>query len=257
MDKKGALSWVLHSAPVVILMFLASVPTLEMLSEGERAPMNILQSLWSGTLMFIVFLAPLSLIKYVYRRLTGRYIDRAKSFVMPPGSIRVGISMMKANLVGLAIMAAVFGLFRGIWWVVYGPIPETSGQVAVNIVVLVFFHELSHALGWILGGAPIRTIRLGIYWRYLAPYAHCNVPTSMGVLRFALMLPLVTTGLLPFVLSLVYGNVDLGIASVFLIGGAGGDLSMLFAGIAFHSSTRVQDHPGAPATVILNKGNLS
>ena len=80
---------------------------------------------------------------------------------------------------------------------------------------------------------------------------------SMSAYRFAVLLPLFTTGLLPLGIGLSLQDFDLTIVSSFLIGGAAGDLSMMLASIAFHPRTRVMDHPSEPAFVILNKGNLS
>ena len=181
----------------------------------------------------------------------------AKQIDLPANAFQVRISIIRMNIIGVlltaaTLAAAVFG-FRLIW----GPTDTPSALFIPYLIILVVLHELSHGLGWILCGIPIRTIKFGIMWHLLAPYAHCRIPMSMRVYRFALLLPAFTTGIFPLVIGLWTQDFDLTLASTLLVGGAAGDISMLFAGIAFHRHTRVMDHPAEPAFVVLDKGNIA
>ena len=86
--------------------------------------------------------------------------------------------------------------------------------------------------------------------------AHCAIPVPMSSYRLTLVLPLFTTGCLPVILGLSQADPDLAFIGAFMIGGAAADLAMLEASICFHGNVQVQDHPSAPAFIILNKGNI-
>jgi hypothetical protein len=176
---------------------------------------------------------------------------------LPADAFQVRVNLVRITVVGLILTCVVTGLaaaaYRALWMSVDGLYPFT---LLLNIILLAVLHELSHLLGWIIRGIPVRTIKFGVMWHTLSPYAHCKVPTSMSAYRFALMLPLFTTGIIPLGLGLSYQDVNLTAAGALLIGGACGDLGVLFASIAFHPQSQVTDHPSEPAFIILNKGNL-
>ena len=78
---------------------------------------------------------------------------------------------------------------------------------------------------------------------------------SVRTYRFATVLPLFTTGLIPLSVAFWIQDLALAIGSALLIGGAAGGISMILASIAFHPATRVMDRPSTPAFIIQNKGN--
>ena len=245
------LRWCLYLA----LLLFVSIPTIAYLIEGGRDLKVILPKLLSATVLLAIGLLVISGIRRLVQAIR-RQPSRFRMFNPPEGSICVRISYLKANVAALVLIAST-GLVGWLIWGSFHPQPFDLGiRVVPYTIFLIFAHELSNAAGWIACRVPVRSIRMGFMWELLAPYAHCTIPTSMQTYRIALVLPLITTGLVPFALGLKLGDADLIGASAFLIGGAGGDLSMLLAGIAFHRRTRVMDHPGAPAFVVLDKGNL-
>lgn len=111
-------------------------------------------------------------------------------------------------------------------------------------VILLLLHEVTH--GFFLGifcERKFKSIKLGVLWKELTPYCHCKEILQINHMRIGYGAPLFTTGLLPFVISLLLGNFALMAASVGMIFGAGGDYSMLLLLFREKKNAMVEDHP--------------
>ncbi|HID54316.1 MAG TPA: DUF3267 domain-containing protein [Anaerolineae bacterium] len=165
----------------------------------------------------------------------------------------VTVSMGKANAIAFAMIPAAFALFYLPYWWIWGPgsLWQFSARpfldfllfmaaFAVGIVV----HEGLHALGFIwIGKAPRSSIRFGILWRSLAPYAHCNAAVTATAYRWTLALPGLALGVLPAVLGIVLGNWRLMVYGALMFMAAGGDTAVLLAIRSLPGETLVKDHP--------------
>ena len=227
----------------------------EALSEASD-PTTIITKLILATVRMAAALLLVGVLGWMNRRVRKTALQSRHKLDLPASAFQVRISMIRMNVLSALLtviaLAACAIAYRFVW----GSIDSPSFWVLAYLVLLIVLHELSHALGWILRGIPIRSIKFGVMWHLLAPYAHCRIPMSMGAYRFGMILPLFTTGFLPLGIGLWIQSFSLTLASALLIGGAAGDLSMMLASIAFHPRTRVMDHPSEPAFVILDKGNL-
>jgi len=241
------------------LILLASaryLPVIQPILSQKPDFKTVLLRLAGATVLFVVLLVALGFLRWVFGRMGVGKPYSSPPFDLPENAFQVRISMIRMNVFALILTAisslAAVGAYRIIW----GTTDGSPIRFLPYFIFLILLHELSHATGWILGGMPIRTIKFGVMWHQLAPYAHCSAPMSMGVFRFALLLPLLTTGFVPLGIGLRFGDIALAIASAILIGGAAGDISMFIAGISFHRHTRMMDHPSEPAFIILDKGNI-
>jgi len=170
--------------------------------------------------------------------------EESDSFELPANAFRVKTKLEYVVLLNIALLSALLTVAT-FTYLPHGSVHLPSPYFFVYTVLLIVFHEWSHALGWMLGGLPKRNIQFGIMWTIFAPFAHADVATSMRVYRFALALPTFTTGLLPVGVAWYLRDFDL--AGCALLAGISGDLLMLAASIAFH--------PSDLAFVVLNKGH--
>lgn len=164
------------------------------------------------------------------------------------------VSMLKANLgaviltVPVALICFSFYSFfygtpnilqNGIFGYYYG-LMEVTGY----FVVFTVLHELIHGFIWHFycdGGW--KSIRFGFIVRLLTPYCHCKEPLLVRQYRRGTIAPLLLTGILPYIISLLLGSTILMFASLLMIVGAGGDMLILLLLSRAQPDELVQDHP--------------
>lgn len=241
---------------IFVIGFVAyAMPVWKLVTES-RSLEKIVISFMGSTIVFVTLGLAILLLTYVLQWLVDKFPDDLTDPVLPPNAFEVQINFSRTVLLSLVLTVGsglvTYFAARSLGHDPYvGPL-----TLIVYLFVLVVLHEGCHALAWILGGMPPRTISFGIFWRYLSPYAHCTEAMSVRLFRVVLVIPLILTGFLPLALGLWLGDLTLQIASAFLIGGAAGDLAMLASSVAFHPDVRVMDHPTKPAFIVLDKGNL-
>jgi len=240
---------------IFVIASLFYIPVIDPLANDLGAKAVIVQIVFSTIWLIAAILI------YWIIRLTAWFLRRfskesRQTLELPPNAFQVRVSLNRLHVIGLiflVVVAALAGLAYRLMW---QSTDRPTLTFLTYIVLLIVLHELSHGLGWIVRRIPVRSIKFGVTWHILAPYAHCRVAMPMTAYRFDLALPLFTTGLLPLGIGLWSRDFDLTMASAVLIGGAAGDLSMLLASIAFHPQSQVMHHPSEPAFIILDKGNL-
>ena len=166
------------------------------------------------------------------------------------------ISMRAANFIGFFMGMAGFMLVLSPYWLIWGdrPLPAqpSLGVVALVFIVGIIVHELLHAVGYIfVGKAPRSSIKYGVQWKALTPYAHCAAPLPVNAYRVAVMLPGLVLGLIPALISLSIGSFWWLVWSGIMLIGAGGDMAVLWAIRAVASEAWVRDHPSKVGCLVL------
>jgi hypothetical protein len=177
------------------------------------------------------------------------------------------VSFELANVAGLALflvtVVAVLGAFFAIWglpsheavrallresWLLgLAPVPVILVSTAV--------HEGLHALGFrLFGGVPWRSIRVGIHWRLLTPYAGTAAPMSARGYRWAAALPGLVLGVGPAAVGLAVGSGWLTGYGAFMLGAAGGDAIALWAMRHVPPRARVRDAVDRVGCEVLDGG---
>ena len=164
----------------------------------------------------------------------------------------ISVSFAKANVLGILFplpIALFFSLFYGSWWGFSGIFllvknPSFLSQMIIAIVTGSVFHEFVHGFSWIyFGRKPVRTIRYGIHWKSLSPYAHCSEPIDARAYRIGSVMPYLLEGLLPSILAVITGSEWLMIFGLLFTLGAGGDLLVLWIIREVEPHVLVRDHP--------------
>ncbi len=114
----------------------------------------------------------------------------------------------------------------------------------IAIIIGTFLHELIH--GIILGifaKCGFKSVKLGVMWKVLTPYTHCNEPLPVNNYRLAIIMPGLILGIIPAIMGIVLGNFFLTILGIFFTWAAGGDFMILWLLRKVKSDTKVEDHP--------------
>jgi hypothetical protein len=160
--------------------------------------------------------------------------------------------MVRVNLLAIPLavgpLLAVPGLFLLLWgW----PRMAQTAPVLFRWEILlpsllggIVAHELLHAATWMLTGTvPRRSIRFGIQWKTVTPYAHCSVPMPARAYRVGAAVPGVLLGLLPAAIGLVAGDAAWMLYGTFFTIAAAGDAIVLWVLRGIPGTALVEDHP--------------
>lgn len=167
------------------------------------------------------------------------------------------ISMTKANLYALVTggpLALVLFIVYITKWKGGSLGLAELGLFFIGMFALIVLHELVHGVTW---GAfcknKWKSIRFGIMVEMLTPYCHCMEPLTPSQYIIGALMPLVITGLIPYVISYLTGNFFLMVLSMMLIIGAGGDISAMLMLLREKNIALLLDHPTLCGCVIFRK----
>jgi hypothetical protein len=119
----------------------------------------------------------------------------------------------------------------------------------------IFLHEGIHAWTWMLAGRKTRnSIRFGVNWKLITPYAHCVEPMSAGAYRVGAVMPLLLMGVLPSVVAWFTGDPATLLFGLFFTFAAGGDMLILWMLRGVDADALVEDHPHRAGCFILTGG---
>lgn len=124
----------------------------------------------------------------------------------------------------------------------------------VMLAALLVFHELIHALGAILfGKLSVKDIKFGANLKQAMLYCHMKKPMKVNAYRASILLPVIVTGIIPLIISAIFGNIFLVAVFSLMVSGGAADIIMFFSLAQIDKDTLVEDHPKAPAYYLLYK----
>lgn len=158
------------------------------------------------------------------------------------------ISTARANLIVLFLWIPVILIQVMLFNLLHGTLRfelTLNFLIFIGVVILsVVIHELLHGIGWmIFGHKPFSAIKFGIQWKTFTPYAHLKEPVEVNAYRIGGALPGLILGILPYLLSLLLGEVNLLLFGLLNTAGAGGDWLMLWLLRGVPKGALVEDHP--------------
>lgn len=160
----------------------------------------------------------------------------------------LSIPMSRANVIVMFVSLPVAILQFVVYVSLHGleGLGVTWGYVVLVAAILlgVLVHELIHGIAWVIfGRKPFSAIKFGFQWKSLTPYAHLKEPVEVDPYRIGGFLPGLLVGILPYFLSLAFGNGNLFWFSLIHTSAAGGDWLILWLLRNVKSGTLVEDHP--------------
>lgn len=158
------------------------------------------------------------------------------------------ISTARANLIVILICIPVILILVTLFNLLHGTLRfelTLNFVIFIGVVIIaVVIHELIHGIGWmIFGQKPWSAIKFGFQWKTFTPYAHLKEPVEVNAYRIGGFLPGLILGILPYLLSLLLGDVNLLLFGLLNIAGAGGDWLMLWLLRGVPKGALVEDHP--------------
>lgn len=172
------------------------------------------------------------------------------------------IGIVKANvitiLLAIPLCAAAILLFAA---VNPGQIRALSGMELiiwlVSFLALTVVHEGIHGLTWSrFTPNGFRDIDFGFMKEYLTPYCTCATPLSKGAYILGALMPLLTLGILPWIVSILCGSWLLLSIALVMILAAGGDMLIVLEVLKARSDTKEQlvyDHPTQAGCVLFER----
>lgn len=178
------------------------------------------------------------------------------------------IDLVKANvkaLYYLIFFAVIFAVpYLLIWGFNSKPLFETGNKIIdyafpfLLFVTGIILHELVHGIFFArYAKNGFRSVKFGIMWKALAPYAHCKEPLKIKQYTIALLTPLIFVGIIPAIIGLLTGSALLTIFGIILSGGAAGDLMIYDLIKKENPEDYVQDHPSEAGCWIYRKDALN
>lgn len=169
----------------------------------------------------------------------------------PPGYRDVSMPLTEIATNGLWLSLLLLAVPLVPYWLVYGFGPfwgAVSGAgwlwILVWVLLLILAHEGVHAIGWkYAGGLQWSQLKFGFLWKTLSPYCHALAPMPAGAYRIGAVLPLIVTGILPWIIGLLRADAPLTFVSAIMISAAVGDLIVLWIIRDVNPATLVLDHP--------------
>lgn len=128
-------------------------------------------------------------------------------------------------------------------------------MIAVYLVGLVC-HEGLHALGAMLFAKKTPAdISFGANLKQGMLYCHVKTPMKNASYQALLLLPVIVTGIIPLIISVVFGNIFLVVAFSLLTSGGAGDIIMFSSLLKHDKKQLILDHAQAPAYYLVYPEN--
>lgn len=169
-----------------------------------------------------------------------------------PMAADYSISMLRANLAGLPLFMIMMGLVVAPFVLSVG-IPGFILGVNRSLNLWTFLlwiavgtlaHEALHGIGWVVAGKQsFRSVKFGLHWKTLTPYAHFTEPITASAYRIGIVLPGIVVGLGPALAGYALNDAGAILFGGLFFGAAAGDALGLWAVRNIPAGTLVLDHP--------------
>lgn len=196
------------------------------------------------------------------RKLTKSELERSLEFEKTKEKFKnqgykktdLTISVERANIQGTLIMVPIILIFLLLFFSInkntnFSEIYKSTNPFLIFglILFLIVIHELIHGLTWGFFTKDIlKNIRFGVIWNMLTPYCTCLKPLSRNQYIIGAAMPTIILGILPFIISLINGNISLFLISLFMTFAGCGDL-LIIINIIKHKDDSKEifylDHP--------------
>jgi putative zincin peptidase len=172
----------------------------------------------------------------------------------------ITVNMLQANLQSLPIIFLILIIMVGSYLLIWGKTHFLEGfknfRSWSDFIILfagLFLHEVFHLAGYhFIGKVPFKSLKIGIQARYVTPYAHCIEPLTLSAYRISALLPGIVLGLIPTLVSIIFGYSFVFIFAVIFTIAAGGDFLLIWLLRKVSSTSLVQDHPDKAGCIILD-----
>jgi hypothetical protein len=173
---------------------------------------------------------------------------------------KITISPLKANLIALAFIVPVLGLFYVPFHFLHGfrefmsSFNQFFPYFIPVLIIGILLHEFLHGLTWAMFCKyGFHSIQYGVIWKFLTPYAHCKEALKVGNYRWGTVMPGLVLGIVPLLVAYIFGNGFLLVIGLIFLLAAGGDLTMLYLLRKVKNDLWIMDHPKEIGCFVIEK----
>lgn len=167
-------------------------------------------------------------------------------------------SMLAANIWAVVLIVAAGGVG---WWLTKWIHPDAALAVfdilwfGVMLLVGIVVHELVHGLTWIaLTKGSFSHLSFGTVQG--AAYCHVDVPMTKRNYVIMALMPGLLTGMVPWLAGIAAGSLLWMLGGAMMIGGAMGDIMLVWAIRKETSDTMIYDHPNLGGCYVYRKTKI-
>ncbi len=175
------------------------------------------------------------------------YVPEKKTISILAANIWAILLMVVAGILGAVAIYALKGDFFGFH--------SWSGVVLLlAIIVALAVHELIHAITWmLLVGKGFSHVSFGLMKG--AVYCHFNEPMIKSQYVIGTLMPLLLVGVVPWIAGIAAGSLLWMALGTIMIGGAAGDIIIVWAIRKEPASSLVYDHPKEAGCYVYHKND--
>ena len=165
----------------------------------------------------------------------------------------VTLSVVRANVYALLWLIPFAVLFIALFVMMghrFHWDPEEFASLllfAAAMMISIFVHEELHGLTWgMFASQHFKSIEFGFIKEMATPYCSCTEPLRRGSYLLGAFMPCLLLGLVPCVAAVFSRQVFMLAFGLIMIGGAGGDLTIMLKMLTFKENKRevlYLDHP--------------
>jgi len=149
-------------------------------------------------------------------------------------------------ITGLLPLVVIPAAFTGFWswpsWTTINSILNSPIEIVLALLAGVFVHEILHAIGFLLGGAPLSSIRFGYIPKAMSAHISCSSMIPIAAFRLTILLPTIVLGVIPTALAFITGSLPLVLWSTLMLSACAGDFAMLAAVKKVPSNAKARVH---------------
>lgn len=147
-----------------------------------------------------------------------------------------------------------FVLLYGWGTLKYGIHHVLTWQVFLLLLFGVVVHEGLHALAWLVFlKGDYKQISFGFNLSSFSPYTHCKKPMPVWQYRLGGLLPGLIMGIIPAILSLIFGWAAINFIALLFLWAAGADFLSLWYLRKIPGDKIIQDHPDEMGFIVLDR----
>lgn len=182
------------------------------------------------------------------------------------------ISYAKVNLYAL-LLGIPISLFYGIpYYLIWGVSPDSfvlnrgidkesdlfaAFPLFLVLVLGMFAIVLLHALfAAMFSKRGIKSIKFGMKWKWLTPYCYCEELLTVRQYEIISIMPTILLGIIPGILSIIIGSLDLFVCGIAFTIGASGGFMILYMLRKEKADEYVQDLSSEPGCYVYKQTKL-
>ena len=177
------------------------------------------------------------------------------------------IGIIKANVLTFLISLPIIIVAVALFFILNpgysaGNSVMASSPLALPVFLILFFllialHEFIHGLTWsFFCENGLKDIEYGVKWKLLTPYCVCKTPLKKGHYILGALMPLIVLGLIPTLLALIAGSIEVFLLGLCMILAAGGDMLIVLTLLKYKASSRdviIFDHPSQAGSIVFER----